>query len=81
MSSLLGGLAGGVEYSKDASGKVAFQAALDFFGGFTFGQGWVYLATIIDLGARMVIGWPLAHMRTSLVIDALNMARTHGTVA
>src|SRR5699024_6671147 len=41
-----------------------------------------YLATIIDLATRMVVGWQLAdHMRTSLVIDALDMARTHGLVA
>ena len=46
------------------------------------GQGWLYLATIIDLATRMVIGWQLAeHMRTSLVIDALAMARTHGRIA
>src|SRR5690625_7136627 len=46
------------------------------------GQGWLYLATIIDLATRMVIGWQLAeHMRTSLVIDALDMARTHGRIA
>ena len=46
------------------------------------GQGWLYLATIIDLATRMVIGWQLAeHMRTSLVLDALDMARTHGRVA
>lgn len=46
------------------------------------GQGWLYLATIIDLATRMVVGWQLAeHMRTSLVIDALDMARTHGRIA
>ena len=43
------------------------------------GEGWLYLATVIDLATRMVIGWQLAdHMRTSLVIDALEMAITHG---
>ena len=43
------------------------------------GQGWVYLAVVLDLATRMVIGWQMApHMRTSLVIDALAMARTHG---
>ncbi|GAA0566487.1 hypothetical protein GCM10009533_72140 [Saccharopolyspora spinosporotrichia] len=43
------------------------------------GEGWLYLATVIDLATRMVIGWAMAeHMRTSLVIDALAMARTHG---
>lgn len=39
------------------------------------GQGWLYLATVIDLCTRMVVGWQLAdHMRTSLVTDALTMA-------
>src|SRR5437764_3416954 len=43
------------------------------------GEGWLYLATVIDLATRMVVGWQLAeHMRTSLVIDALQMAITHG---
>lgn len=43
------------------------------------GEGWLYLATVIDLATRMVVGWQLAdHMRTSLIIDALEMARTHG---
>jgi putative transposase len=45
------------------------------------GQGWLYLATVIDLATRMVTGWQLAsHMRTSLVTDALAMAITHGHV-
>lgn len=44
-------------------------------------QGWLYLATVIDLATRMVVGWQIAdHMRTSLVIDALEMARLHGHV-
>jgi len=38
--------------------------------------GWVYLATVIDCCTRMVIGYAMAdHMRTSLVIDAISMAR------
>lgn len=42
-------------------------------------KGWLYLATVIDLATRMVVGWQLAdHMRTSLIIDALEMAITHG---
>ncbi len=46
------------------------------------GEGWLYLATVIDLATRMVTGWQLAaHMRTSLVTDALEMAITHGHVA
>lgn len=37
--------------------------------------GWVYLATVIDLYSRKVVGWALAdHMRTELVTDALAMA-------
>lgn len=43
------------------------------------GEGWLYLATVIDLATRMVVGWQLAeHMRTSLVTDALAMAITGG---
>jgi len=46
------------------------------------GQGWAYLAVVIDLATRMVVGWQITdHMRTSLVIDALKMARDHGHVA
>ena len=38
-------------------------------------EGWAYLATVIDLSSRRVVGWALAdHMRTSLVEDALSMA-------
>lgn len=45
------------------------------------GEGWLCLATVIDLATRMVTGWQLAdHMRTSLVTDALAMAITHGHV-
>jgi transposase InsO family protein len=45
-------------------------------------QGWLYLATVIDLTTRMVVGWQLAdHMRTSLIIDALQMAVDAGYVA
>jgi transposase InsO family protein len=40
-------------------------------------EGWVYLATVIDLSSRKVVGLALAdHMRTSLVEDALSMAFT-----
>jgi putative transposase len=43
------------------------------------GEGWLYLATVIDLATRMVVGWQLAaHMRTCLVVDALAMARDSG---
>ncbi len=40
-------------------------------------QGWAYLATVIDLATRRIVGWALAdHMRTELVEDALAMAFT-----
>jgi transposase InsO family protein len=38
-------------------------------------QGWVYLATVIDCYSKAVVGWAVAdHMRTELVIDAIEMA-------
>ena len=38
-------------------------------------EGWVYLAFIIDLATRMIVGWSMAtHMRTELVEDALQHA-------
>jgi len=38
-------------------------------------EGWLYLAVVLDLFARRVVGWGLAtHMRTELVADALEMA-------
>jgi transposase InsO family protein len=43
-------------------------------------EGWLYLATVIDLGSRRVIGYAMAdHMRTELIEDALKMAvKTRG---
>jgi len=38
-------------------------------------EGWAYLATVIDLASRRVVGWAMAdHMEASLVCDAMNMA-------
>lgn len=38
-------------------------------------EGWAYLATVIDLSSRRVVGWALAdHMRAELVCDALQGA-------
>jgi transposase InsO family protein len=38
-------------------------------------EGWAYLATVIDLASRRVVGWAVAeHMRAELVCDALRMA-------
>lgn len=39
------------------------------------GEGWLYLASVLDLGSRRLVGYSMAdHMRTELVIDALTMA-------
>jgi putative transposase len=49
--------------------------------------GWVYCAVVLDTYSRRVVGWSIAdHLRTGLVVDALEMAclrrrsRTAGTV-
>jgi putative transposase len=40
-------------------------------------EGWLYLAGVIDLCSRKIVGWSMAeHMRTDLVADALQMAIT-----
>ena len=39
------------------------------------GEGWLYLACVIDLGSRRLLGYAMAtHMRTELITDALDMA-------
>jgi putative transposase len=38
-------------------------------------EGWLYLAVVIDLYSRQIVGWSMAeHMRAKLVNDALRMA-------
>lgn len=38
-------------------------------------EGWLYLAVVIDLFSRRIVGWAIAdHMRKELVIEALNRA-------
>ncbi len=38
-------------------------------------SGWLYLAVVIDLCSRRIIGWSLAdHLRSDLVLDALHQA-------
>ena len=46
-------------------------------------EGWVYLATVIDLCTKEVVGWAMAdHMRASLACDAILMAaKRHRLVA
>jgi len=38
-------------------------------------EGFLYLATVLDVFSRRVVGWAMAdHLRTELVLDALEMA-------
>ena len=38
-------------------------------------EGWMYLAVVVDLFSRRIVGWAMAtHMRTELVLRALDMA-------
>jgi len=51
-------------------------------------EGWLYLASVLDVFSRRLIGWSIAeHMRTELCLDAIRAAaatrcraRFHGTV-
>ena len=39
-------------------------------------EGWLYLAVVIDLYSRAVVGWSMqSHIRTELVLDAMLMAK------
>ena len=39
------------------------------------GQGWLYLAVVMDLYSRRIVGWSMSHwMSRHLVVDALRMA-------
>jgi transposase InsO family protein len=41
------------------------------------GEGWLYLAVVLDAFSRRIVGWSMAdHLRTELVLDALDMAIT-----
>lgn len=38
-------------------------------------EGWLYLAVLLDLASRRVVGWAIAdHMRDELTLEALNVA-------
>lgn len=43
-------------------------------------EGWLYLAAVMDLRTREIVGWAMAdHMRVDLVLEALHMALTRRT--
>lgn len=71
----------------DATGHRDFASAIPgtkCVGDITYlrtGEGWLYLAVVIDLTTRSVLGWSMqTRPRTDLVIDALDMAAIHGYV-
>ncbi len=38
-------------------------------------EGWLYLAVVLDLASRLVVGWSMSEtLESSLAIDALDMA-------
>lgn len=44
------------------------------------GEGWLYLAVVMDLYARRIVGWSTAaDLKTELCLDALQMALDHRT--
>ena len=46
------------------------------------GEGWLYLATVIDLFSRKVVGWAISkRMTKQLVIDAMKIAITNESPA
>jgi transposase InsO family protein len=49
---------------------------------FATGEGWVYLATVLDLCSKELIGCAIApHMRASLAVDAITAAHRAGLEA
>ena len=45
-------------------------------------ESWLYLATVIDLCTKEVVGGAMAdHMRTELICDAITMAHSHRSIA
>jgi len=41
-------------------------------------EGFLYLAVVLDVWSRRIVGWAMAgHLRTELVLDALDMALRH----
>ena len=60
---------------KRAGRKTETAPQTDFHTYIKTWDGWAFLATVIDLHSRALVGWALGcHMRTSLVTDALQMA-------
>ena len=65
----------GRNFTSDTPGTV-------LYGDITYlrtGEGWLYLATVIDACTKQVVGWALSDRMTAPIVrDALQMAKTHG---
>ena len=58
--------------------KAANQAYASDITYIATGEGWLYLAVVMDLFSRKIVGWSMAeHMKKELVIEALNMTLKH----
>jgi transposase InsO family protein len=58
--------------SHRASGRARWCGDITYL---RVGAGWLYLATVIDIASRRLLGWSIArHMRADLVVDALAAA-------
>ena len=72
---------GAVDRLKRAFGPGTVEVDRVYVGDITYirtWEGWAYLATVIDLASRRIVGWAVDdHMRASLVCDALQIAITH----
>ena len=70
--------AAGLDLLKRAFGPGSVELDRIYVGDITYiwtWEGWSYLATVIDLASRRVVGWAVAdHMRAELVCEALGMA-------
>jgi transposase InsO family protein len=70
--------AAAVDLVKRAFGPEAIKLDRIWVGDITYirtWEGWLYLAVVIDLASRRVVGWSMAdHMRAELACDALTMA-------
>lgn len=70
-----------IDLIKRSFGPGTFQIDQAWCGDITYirtWEGWLYLATVIDVSSRRVVGWAMAdHMRTELVSSALQMALDH----
>ena len=70
--------AAGLDLLKRAFGPGSVELDRIYVGDITYiwtWEGWAYLATVIDLASRRVVGWAVAdHMRAELVCEALGMA-------